>query len=145
AVAIERTARGRARAAGAIEALVHAVARDVVRECNGRYRFRKRAVVHWYQRLAIIGWTQEDRDRLLRDLRIDADADGHAEIDLPVQVSQFQVRQQEGRPAPTRSDVVIRRTRGIRVAVDVAGRQPFVRIVIRVHRQADLLEVVRTL
>src|SRR5262249_37832152 len=79
------------------------------------------------------------------DLRVYPGPHRPAEIDLLVQVVLFDVGQQVGRPAPARPDVVVGGAVGVRVAIDVAGREAVVGVVVVVQGQADLLEVVRTL
>src|SRR6202041_2277803 len=98
------------------------------------------AVVDGDKLLDVIRGTLVDRQLGLRDLHVDADPDAHIEVDLVENVALVEIRQQEGRPTPAWSHVVVRGAGGVRVAIDVAGRELLVRAVVRVQSQADLLE-----
>src|SRR5262249_36514475 len=77
--------------------------------------------------------------------RVDPGADGLLEVDLPIDVVLFEEGQQLRGPAPARPHVVVWGAVGIRVAIDVAGREATVDALVGVERQPDLLEVVGAL
>src|SRR5262249_13972467 len=130
--------------AGAIKAFPPAVAAEVVgmrHRCN---RVGEVTVVNREGLLVGIRGALEDLERQLGGRRVASYPHSPAAIDLVVDVALFEIGQKQGRPAPSRPDVVIGGAVGVRVAIDVAGRKAIIAVVVVVQGQADLLEVVGT-
>src|SRR5262249_24278131 len=92
------------------------------------------------RREVLVGWAEVNRQERGADSSVGGVADIELEVDLAIEVVLFQLRQQVRAPAPARTLIGIRP--GCRVVV--ADGKGAAAVVVAVHRQANLPQVVLT-